>query len=195
MYMLGHIPDDDDDFLQVVETRGKWVEEYKWRTKDRTSRETKPNKNSTDKNTNKEQENKKENMKENKKDYNKDENIKEVKDRKSKDKRFSSTKEALNGISEELIQKHKAANATCWRCGRSNHYTTECYAKIADGGESLEKSTVSSQRKRQRSDEENEVEKENTNTKKAKIAAVRVEPEIAAERRIWEMDTDAEEDF
>jgi hypothetical protein len=147
MYMLGPIPDDDDDFLQVVETAGKRVEEYKQRTKERTSGETKPNKNSTDKNTNKEKENKNKNKKENKQDYNKDENKKEVKDKKSKDKRFSSTKEALNGISEELIQKYETANATCWRCGRSNHYTTECYAKIADGGESLEKPTISSQRK------------------------------------------------
>jgi hypothetical protein len=31
--------------------------------------------------------------------------------------------------------------------------------------------------------------------KKAKTAAGRVEPEIAPERWIWEMDTDAEEDF
>jgi hypothetical protein len=31
--------------------------------------------------------------------------------------------------------------------------------------------------------------------KKAKTAAARVEPEIVAERRIWEMDTDAEEDI
>jgi hypothetical protein len=54
---------------------------------------------------------------------------------------------------------------------------------------------LSSQRKRQRSDEENEVEKENTTTKKPKTAVARVEPEIAAERRIWEMDTDVEEDF
>jgi hypothetical protein len=134
MYMLGPIPDDDDDVLQVVETAGKRVEEYKWRTKERTSGETKPNKNSTDKSTNKEKENKKEN----KKDNNKDENKKEVKDKKSKDKTFSSIKEALNGISEELIQKPKAANPTCWRCGRSNHDTTECYAKTADGGDSLE---------------------------------------------------------
>jgi hypothetical protein len=164
MYTLGPIPDDDDDVLQMVETAGKRVEEYKRRTKERTYGETKPNKNSTDKSTNKEQENKTEN----KQDYNKDENKKEVKDKKSKDKRFSSTKEALNGISDELIQKHKAANATCWQCGRSNHYTTECYPKTADGGKSLEKPTVSSQRKRQRSDEENEVENENTNTKKLK---------------------------
>jgi hypothetical protein len=37
MYMLGPIPEDDDDFLQVVETAGKRVEEYKRRQKERTS--------------------------------------------------------------------------------------------------------------------------------------------------------------
>jgi hypothetical protein len=64
----------------------------------------------------------------------------------------------------------------------------------ADSGKSLEKPTISSERKRQRTDEEHEVEKENTNMKKPKTAAARVELEIAAERPIWEMDTDAEED-
>jgi hypothetical protein len=76
-------------------------------------------------------------------------------------------------------------------CGRSNHYITECYAKTADGDESLQKPTISSQRKRQRSDEENEVEKENINTKKAKTGTARVEPEIGVERRIEEMDRHA----
>jgi hypothetical protein len=71
----------------------------------------------------------------------------------------------------------------------------ECYAKIADGGESLDKPSVSSQRKRQRSDEENQIEKENTNTKKATIVVLRVEPEITTEKHIWKMDTDMEEDF
>jgi hypothetical protein len=65
----------------------------------------------------------------------------------------------------------------------------EDYAKIADSGKSLEKPTISSQRKRQRTDEEKKVAKENTNTKQAKIAAARVEPEIAAESCIWKMDT------
>jgi hypothetical protein len=108
---------------------------------------------------------------------------------------LSSTKEALDGISEELIQKHKGTNAICWWCGYSNHDTTECYAKPADSGESLEILTVNSQRKRQRNNEEYQVNIENTNTKKAKTAAARVETEIAADRRICEMDTDAEEDF
>jgi uncharacterized protein YlxW (UPF0749 family) len=119
------------------------VEEFKGYIKECTSGETKPNKNRTDKSTNIE----KENEKENEKDYNKDENIKELTDKKSKDKRYSSTKEALNGISEELIQNHKAANIIGWQYSHNNHYTTECYANTADGGESLEKPMVSSQSK------------------------------------------------
>jgi hypothetical protein len=86
-------------------------------------------------------------MKENKNDYNKDKNKKEVKDKKSKENRFSSTNKALNGISEQCIQKNKAAIATCWQCGWSNNYTTEYDAKAADDGECLEKPTLSLQKK------------------------------------------------
>jgi hypothetical protein len=80
--------------------------------------------------------------------------------------------------------------ASCWRCGCSNHYTTECYAKTAESGESLEKAKVTSLTKRKRNDDEIEEE----NKKKAKIAAIRAEPEEVKQRRIWEMDTDLEED-
>jgi hypothetical protein len=78
---------------------------------------------------------------------------------------LSSIKEASNMISEELIKIYKAANATYWWCDDSNHDTTESYAKTANSGKSLEKTTVGSQRKRRRSDEENEVENENNKTK------------------------------
>jgi hypothetical protein len=116
---------------------------------------------------------------------------KEEKDKKPKEKKYGSTKEALKGISEELIQKHKSAGASCWRCGRSNHYTIECYAKTAENGDSLEKPTISSQNKRKRNDDD----EESKDMKKAKMAAVRAEPEEQQEKRIWEMDTDSEEDF
>jgi hypothetical protein len=53
MHMLSSIPDNDDNFLEVVETAEKPVQEYKCRTKERTSGETKPNKNSIDKSSNK----------------------------------------------------------------------------------------------------------------------------------------------
>jgi hypothetical protein len=191
MDMLGSIPDDDDNYLQAVETARKWVEEYKFWTQELTSGETKPHKTSIYKSTNKEKENKREN----KKDYNKDENKKEVKNKKSEYKRFSSMKEAVNKISDELIQKHKGTKTTCSRCGRSKHYITEYYATLAKGSRSLEQLTVSSHGKRQRSDKEYDVAKENTYMKNAKIATVRLELEIAAERHIWDIDRDAEEDF
>jgi hypothetical protein len=72
---------------------------------------------------------------------------------------------------------------------------TDCYLMIAQGSENLKKLTISLPRKSQRSDEENKAKKENTNIKKGKIAAARVEPEIAAERRMREMDTDVELDL
>jgi hypothetical protein len=75
MYMLGPILDDDEDFLEVVETKCTQVEQYQWLTKDCTATQTTPNKNSTDKNTNKDKDNKQDH----KKDHNKDENKKEVK--------------------------------------------------------------------------------------------------------------------
>jgi hypothetical protein len=63
IYMRGLIPDDDDNFLRVVETIGKYMEEYTWLITEYTSTETKPNTNIRDINTNKEQENKTENKK------------------------------------------------------------------------------------------------------------------------------------
>ncbi|KAK3684195.1 hypothetical protein B0T22DRAFT_384088 [Podospora appendiculata] len=53
-----------------------------------------------------------------------------------KDKRWSSNKEALKGISSADIDKRKAAKKACWRCGRDNHQTLACFArKDVDGKE------------------------------------------------------------
>jgi hypothetical protein len=54
MYMLVHISDDDDDYVQVVETTGQGVGKFKQGTKEITSGETKPRNNSIDQSTNKE---------------------------------------------------------------------------------------------------------------------------------------------
>jgi hypothetical protein len=110
-----------------------------------TSAGIKPNKIITDKSTKK----KKKKKKQIKKDNNTDENKKGIKDKKRKEKRFSSMKEALNGISKELIKNQEVANATCWRCSHSTHYTMEYNAQTVEGGESLEKPTISAQRQRQ----------------------------------------------
>ena len=128
-------------------------------------------------------------------------------DRKSerrKDKKFASTKEALEGISEALIQKHRNAKASCWRCGRSNHHTLECFAKRTEDGEEILKgssglnvSSASTNRTRDRIEVPNPEE-----PKKAQTAAIVVEESRHTEEkssnrensRIWELDTDEEAD-
>jgi hypothetical protein len=189
MNILGPIPEDDDAFLQVVELAGKRIEEMTRRAKARNFGAAKPQKNTTEKEKviNKYKDNKKKKKKEETYKNNK----KEDKDKKAKEKKYASTKEALKRISEELIQKYKSAGASSWRCGRSNHYTTECYAKTTENGDCLEKPTISSQNERKRNDDN----EESKDTKKAKTVAIRAEPEEQQQKLIWEMDTDSEEDF
>jgi hypothetical protein len=55
----------------------------------------------------------------------------------------------------------------------------------------LRSPTISSQNKKKRNDDD----EESKDTKKAKMAAVRAEPEEQQQKRMWEMDTDSEEDF
>jgi hypothetical protein len=95
-------------------------------------------------------------------------NEKEEKDTKPKEKRYASTKEGLKGISKDLIQKHKSVGAFYWRCGLNNYCTTECFTKTAENGDSLDKTTLSSQRKRKRNDDY----KGSEDTKKAKMVAI-----------------------
>jgi predicted small secreted protein len=131
------------------------------------------------------------NRKEKKKEKTYKNNKKEEKDTKPEEKKYVSTKEALKGISKELIQMYKSAGASCWRCGRSNHYTTECDAETSENGNSLEKPTIRSQNKRKRKDDD----EQSKDRKKAKSGAIRAEPEEQQHIPIWDMDTDSEEDF
>jgi hypothetical protein len=181
MYMLRPIPEDDDDFLQVVELAGKRIEEIKRRAKARSKMEIKTHKNSNEKEKEKEKVKNKngETKKEKKDNKNKNNYKKDTQEKKIKEEKFALMKEALDGISELLIQKHKTTGVSCWRCGRNNHYTTECYAKTTEYGENLKKPKVSSQPKRKRNDDDKE---EENDKKKAKTAVVRAEPEEVKER-------------
>jgi hypothetical protein len=100
-------------------------------------------------------------------------------------------KEALKGMSEEIITKHKDAKANCWWCGCEGHYTLECYEKNIENGEEIVKEMVSASTKRKRNDDDNSSP---TTDKKAKIAAI-WEHFAAEENRIWEIKSDEEEDF
>jgi hypothetical protein len=63
--------------------------------------------------------------------------------------------------------------------------------KLPKNGDRLEKPTISSQNKRKSNNDDEESKK----TKQVNTAAVRAEPEEQQQKRIWEMDTDSEEDF
>jgi hypothetical protein len=122
MYMLGPIPEDDDALVQVVELRGNRIEEMKRRANARNFREAKSQKNiiENDKFINKNKDNRKEKKKEETYKNNKT----EEQDKKPKEKNYGSKHEALKGISKKLIQKHKYAGASYWRCSQSNYYIT-----------------------------------------------------------------------
>jgi hypothetical protein len=54
-----------------------------------------------------------------------------------KSKRWSNNRDALKGIDQADIDKRKSANKACWRCGRDNHGTLDCFAKKDVNGKDL----------------------------------------------------------
>lgn len=82
---------------------------------------------------------------------------------------------ALVGIDQTKIDQRKKDKCSCWRCGRNNHFTTECLAlKDTDGKLLPPVPGKTSSAKRKREEEKNE-----DPVKKAKIDAVhaRIPPE------------------
>jgi hypothetical protein len=105
--------------------------------------------------------------------------------------KFENIKEALKGMSEEMITKHKDTQANCWWCTSDRHYTLECYAKKTDSGEEIIKAIVSATKKPIRDDVDNSspgIDKID------KIAAI-CELFARQEKRICEINSDEEEDF
>jgi hypothetical protein len=62
--------------------------------------------------------------------------------KKKREIKFENIKEALKGISEEMITKHKLAQTNCWGYRREGHYTLEYYANKRDHRENIVKATV-----------------------------------------------------
>jgi hypothetical protein len=100
-------------------------------------------------------------------------------------------KEALKGMSEEMISKYKDGKANCWRCRREGHYKLECYAKKTANGEEIVKATVSAAKKWKRDDDDNSSP---TTDKKSNIASTCYNF-AAQEKRMLEINSDEEEDF
>jgi hypothetical protein len=180
MYMIGPIPMEDEEFLRVLELAGKRVEEKRSDSKSGDKAPKKEEKHIDNK------ENKRKNNKEKKEKNYKNNEASKIEKRDSKKKRefkFENVKEALKGMSEEIITKHKDAKANCWRCRHEGHYTLECYAKKTEIAEEIVKATVSAAKKRKRDDDDNSSPTTDT---KAKITAT-CEHFATQEKRIWEI--------
>jgi hypothetical protein len=73
--------------------------------------------------------------------------------------------------------------------GRNNHFTTECFAKRNEAGESSVDNKINDEKKRKAP------EKDKGDAKKLKTAGIKTEQEEEKEKRIWELDSDSAEDF
>jgi hypothetical protein len=189
MYSIGPLPMDDNEFLRVLEIAGKRIEEKR---RDHENGDSKTHKqHSEDKNKKDKKTEKRDKKNKNGKGFkNTDKNkIYKKDDRKKKDFKFATVKAALEGMTEDMIKKHIDVKANCWGCGREGHYTPECYAKKIGGGEDIVTAAVSSAQKRRREDN-----KSSNSEKKAKVSAMK-ETTAEEERRIWEVDSENEEDF
>ena len=52
-------------------------------------------------------------------------------------RRWPSIHAALQGIDQSSIDKRKESRMQCWRCGRNNHHTLDCFANTSLDGKAL----------------------------------------------------------
>jgi hypothetical protein len=106
---------------------------------------------------------------------------------------YASWKEALVGVPATDLAAHKTAKASCYRCGRDNHHSTECYARTTIGGSALPPApgTISAAevRKRKASDPIG-----GPDGKAACATAAAIQQEGEREVPLWQQDSE-DEDF
>jgi hypothetical protein len=114
---------------------------------------------------------------------------------------WASVKEALEGVPQTEIEAHKEKKCNCWRCGSNNHRTLQCYSmKSFPEGTMLpihpsKKRPSVNATKRKRTEEEVKEETEEPVSKQPKVNAVIDNDMAMTEARIWEHETDTEQDF
>ena len=97
----------------------------------------------------------------------------------SREKRWANPKEALAGVDQADIDKHKKDKADCCRCGRSSHKTLECFASKSASGKDLPAAPEKisgikrkGSKKTETKDSDDDKEEAPPPAKKAKVAAL-----------------------
>jgi hypothetical protein len=114
--------------------------------------------------------------------------------RSSGKKLYRSWKEALAGVSPTEVEAHKAAKAGCYRCGRDNHHSTECYAKTTIGGTPLPaapRTAAAVDNRKRDAQSEGPEELPEAKTARTTAAVSRFDGEVP----MWAQDSDSEGDF
>ncbi|KAA8622038.1 hypothetical protein SMACR_09891 [Sordaria macrospora] len=114
-------------------------------------------------------------------------------DKQAKDKKWNNVREAVNGIDQTDVDQRKRDRVSCWRCGRDNHHTLECFARKDTNNKELPQPATTAAVKRKNSDRDEEgdeaLNRDNEpQFKKAKVDA------ITAATRFMEMN-DSDSDF
>ena len=97
-----------------------------------------------------------------------------------REQKWNSVQEALVGTNKADSDRYRKEDGLCWRCGRDNHSTKECYARTNADGKSLPAAPekISGVKRKgtkkveQPQDSDGEEEAPPPPAKKAKIAAV-----------------------
>ncbi|KAJ4354967.1 hypothetical protein N0V85_009579 [Neurospora sp. IMI 360204] len=183
----GGVPDTDDDFLAAIQEAGRvyenMLQDSGYTGKDAPTSRTEHSKSGQQP------------RKDSRSPSDRNQSSKQP-DRSAKDKKWSSNRDALKGIDQADIDQHKKDQVSCWRCGRDNHFTTECFAKKDTNGKDLpqpkEQRTAAISTKRKNDDREEEGAEDLENEaqfKKAKTNA------ITRAMQTMDMDQDSDSDF
>jgi len=103
-------------------------------------------------------------------------------------KLWKGLREAFQGVRQDEIDEHTKNAQGCWRCGRDNHSTYQCYARTTKKGTTLPEApgkisatTTTTKRKREE-------------TRKA-VGAATGEDDRSEAPLAWAQDSESEEDF
>lgn len=118
------------------------------------------------------------------------------------EKIWMSGRDALEGVPQAEIDRHKRENADCWRCGKKGHKMHNCYCKQTVAGTPLRdaprtsKDTVSATKRKRDFVPVMSGALPPNSQKRAKVAAVQDEDKAMTEAPpIWVRDSSEESDF
>jgi hypothetical protein len=113
----------------------------------------------------------------------------------TKDKKWNSVREALKDIDSSDIDQRKRDRVSCWRCGRDNHHTLECFARRDANNKELPQPVAerTAAIKRKSSDREEEGDETLNKDNEAQFKKAKVDA-ITASTRIMEIDS-SDSDF